>query len=348
MQRNGLGAVRVDEGPTCSVQPCSMPSAAWTPPDAADLSLPSNVRRCSTKCAGNRAPGERSARRCASHRGILRLALRVLPRALTQRRRAAQPQPVSARGPARTLRVLRHRDRAAAQVRRYSHALCNGIRRARVEPVGEPVPGAQRHAHAWALRLDGRWQELDTTPSVWAAEEQESASLLQPLYDRVAAQLSRHVMAAHRPRGSARPRSCCGWRQLAVYLAWRFWRRRRVRAPASARASPSKHNPAAIQTLRRYCSDCKLWATCAARRACSPGYVSCRCRSGNARAAATGHPQLLPDALRSGWRSENRSSSSVARSGRCSRARMAEHALRLAKVDALHLRYPFDKGVRGI
>ncbi len=42
----------------------------------------------------------------------------------------------------------------------------------------------RRHAHAWAIAyLDGSWQAVDTTPSVWLAMEEEQASPLQPLLD---------------------------------------------------------------------------------------------------------------------------------------------------------------------
>lgn len=42
----------------------------------------------------------------------------------------------------------------------------------------------KRHAHAWAIAyLDGSWQVVDTTPSVWLEMEEEQASPLQPLLD---------------------------------------------------------------------------------------------------------------------------------------------------------------------
>lgn len=42
----------------------------------------------------------------------------------------------------------------------------------------------KRHAHAWAIaHLDGSWQVVDTTPSVWLEMEEEQASPLQPLLD---------------------------------------------------------------------------------------------------------------------------------------------------------------------
>ena len=41
-----------------------------------------------------------------------------------------------------------------------------------------------RDAHSWALAyLDGRWQVVDTTPSIWATEEDAEASSLEPLFD---------------------------------------------------------------------------------------------------------------------------------------------------------------------
>jgi hypothetical protein len=41
-----------------------------------------------------------------------------------------------------------------------------------------------RHAHAWAEGfINGRWVEVDTTPSTWAAMEQDSAAFWQPLAD---------------------------------------------------------------------------------------------------------------------------------------------------------------------
>ena len=41
-----------------------------------------------------------------------------------------------------------------------------------------------RHAHAWVLAyIDGRWREIDTTPSSWASIEEQRESIMQPLYD---------------------------------------------------------------------------------------------------------------------------------------------------------------------
>ena len=41
-----------------------------------------------------------------------------------------------------------------------------------------------RHAHSWALAfVNGRWIRVDTTPSVWAPEDEEGSSALQPIID---------------------------------------------------------------------------------------------------------------------------------------------------------------------
>ncbi|MGH8631307.1 MAG: transglutaminase-like domain-containing protein, partial [Burkholderiales bacterium] len=43
-----------------------------------------------------------------------------------------------------------------------------------------------RHAHSWALAyVDGAWQVLDTTPSVWSPLERAQASGFEPLFDLI-------------------------------------------------------------------------------------------------------------------------------------------------------------------
>jgi len=47
--------------------------------------------------------------------------------------------------------------------------------------------GRSRDAHAWAVAyIDGHWQIMDTTPSIWAAFEDDHASGLQGLFDVIA------------------------------------------------------------------------------------------------------------------------------------------------------------------
>ena len=54
-----------------------------------------------------------------------------------------------------------------------------------------------RHAHAWAIAyLDGKWVNIDTTPSRWAEFEGEAArSFLAPLLDRISWAVDRLVQA---------------------------------------------------------------------------------------------------------------------------------------------------------
>jgi transglutaminase-like putative cysteine protease len=95
-----------------------------------------------------------------------------------------------------------------------------------------------RHAHAWALAwIDGRWQELDTTPARWADEESKHASPLQPLYDL--ASLLNYLVARWRTGPEDPKRGTGAWvwltLPLALFLGWRLYRRRRVRGHADTR-----------------------------------------------------------------------------------------------------------------
>jgi len=52
------------------------------------------------------------------------------------------------------------------------------------EPFLDMFVVRQRHAHAWAQAyIDGRWQVVDTTPSIWAENEADEASFIRPLVD---------------------------------------------------------------------------------------------------------------------------------------------------------------------
>jgi protein-glutamine gamma-glutamyltransferase len=52
------------------------------------------------------------------------------------------------------------------------------------EMKGDTYIVRDRHAHAWTLAwLDGKWQEIDTTPGTWAAAEKEKASAFEPISD---------------------------------------------------------------------------------------------------------------------------------------------------------------------
>ncbi|MFT4713551.1 MAG: hypothetical protein ACI8W1_002040, partial [Candidatus Azotimanducaceae bacterium] len=52
------------------------------------------------------------------------------------------------------------------------------------EPFLDMFVVRQRHAHAWAQAyIDGKWQVVDTTPSIWAQNEADEASFLRPVID---------------------------------------------------------------------------------------------------------------------------------------------------------------------
>jgi transglutaminase-like putative cysteine protease len=100
-----------------------------------------------------------------------------------------------------------------------------------------------RHAHSWArIYLDGRWQDFDTTPPLWAEEEGKLASMWQPLSDFsswVGFVFSRWRWGE---RGEGLTRYV-GWLlvPLILILAWRlYFRRQRTRLlPAAGAAARS-------------------------------------------------------------------------------------------------------------
>ncbi len=83
-----------------------------------------------------------------------------------------------------------------------------------------------RHAHAWTRAwVDGRWIELDATPPAWGTEEADQAPFWQGLAD-----LFRYAGFRWSQRGEFSAGD--GWYAvlvaLALYLAWRVLRGRRV------------------------------------------------------------------------------------------------------------------------
>ncbi|MBI1733272.1 MAG: transglutaminase domain-containing protein [Gammaproteobacteria bacterium] len=102
--------------------------------------------------------------------------------------------------------------------------------------------GRARHAHSWALAyVNGAWHALDTTPSVWAPEEAEQASTLQPLFDlwswisyRLARTQAEEVAEAERDN------TFMLWLlpPLLLALAWRLYFKERVARSRDARPGP--------------------------------------------------------------------------------------------------------------
>ena len=101
-----------------------------------------------------------------------------------------------------------------------------------------------RHAHSWTLAwVDGAWRDLDTTPPVWASEE-DPASLLRPLSDFWS--WGEFLFSRWRYGESESPLgSYLGWLlvPLALLLGWRLYRRRRVRG-AGTDATAAAPRPA--------------------------------------------------------------------------------------------------------
>jgi len=263
MQRNGLGAVRVDEGPDMLRFEALFDArrSLDAPPDAADLSLPSNVRPALDQVAQAIVLPENDPHAAVQaivgffgSRFAYSLALsrkdgapRSLNQFLLEDRRGHCEYFATA-----TVLLLRYAGIPARYATGYAVQEWSALENQYVV--------RKRHAHAWALAwIDGYWQELDTTPSVWAAEEQQSASLLQPLYDLLSLLNYRVILWQHTDRESAGQASILLWvaAALTAYLAWRFWRRRRVRAPASparaafaTQASRDPHIAAVLQRLQ--------------------------------------------------------------------------------------------------
>ena len=102
-----------------------------------------------------------------------------------------------------------------------------------------------RHAHSWALaHVDGAWQDVDTTPVIWADAERGEASMLEPLRDLWSwgGFLFSRWRWSEEEGGIGR---YAGWLliPLTLLLVWRLYSRRRVvrdlEAPRAAPAAPA-------------------------------------------------------------------------------------------------------------
>jgi transglutaminase-like putative cysteine protease len=106
----------------------------------------------------------------------------------------------------------------------------------------------RRHAHSWALaHVGGTWQALDTTPSVWAAEEADRAPLLQPLSDLYSWLRHRFLRWRWRPEEADEQTRAPPYVWLLVplsaLLAWRLLRGKR-------RSSRDRTRPPAPRAVR--------------------------------------------------------------------------------------------------
>ncbi len=91
-----------------------------------------------------------------------------------------------------------------------------------------------RHAHAWALAYrDGQWVDVDLTPAVWAALEEEQAPWWLPAYDLFSA--AAFAFSRWRWSGEGDDELPVGVyvaliASLAIFLAWRLHRQKRTAA----------------------------------------------------------------------------------------------------------------------
>jgi transglutaminase-like putative cysteine protease len=235
VQRSVLGAVRIEQAPDMLLfdahfDPQHLLDAG---PDPSDLNLPSSLRPVLEKIAGEIALSDRDATAAARAIGEFfdtrfsySLALsraNGMPRSLSQflleDRRGHCEYFATA-----TVLLLRH----AGIPARYA----TGFAVQEWSSLEQQYVVRKRHAHAWALAwIDGRWQELDTTPALWAAQEEDAASALQPLYDLLSLLNYRLALWQLAPADGSSQAATMLWMAaaLALYLAWRIWRRRHVR-----------------------------------------------------------------------------------------------------------------------
>lgn len=92
--------------------------------------------------------------------------------------------------------------------------------------------GRARHSHSWAQAyVDGKWQVLDTTPSVWSPLEEEGASALAGVFDLwawAAYRLSRWQSKDALEEESDNETLLWLLIPLAAVLAWRLYFKERV------------------------------------------------------------------------------------------------------------------------
>jgi transglutaminase-like putative cysteine protease len=132
-----------------------------------------------------------------------------------------------------------------------------------------------RHAHAWTeVYLDGRWRDLDATPSTWLELEQRRASRWEGLRDSLS--WASHRFARWRWSKSRGPAGWLAWllAPLLLVLAWRLRGlagAARGEGPAAARAAVPGRDSELYAVERRFAEkglgrrDSETWSAWAAR-----------------------------------------------------------------------------------
>jgi hypothetical protein len=88
-----------------------------------------------------------------------------------------------------------------------------------------------RHAHAWTkYYLNGKWHNIDTTPSIWAPMEAEDRTILEPFMDLLS--WARYKLTGS-DIDSETKKTSTNWMlwllfPLMTYLGWRFYYKQRV------------------------------------------------------------------------------------------------------------------------
>jgi len=102
-----------------------------------------------------------------------------------------------------------------------------------------------RHAHAWCLvHVDGAWRNFDTTPPSWAEQENTRSPVVGYVHDH----WQRMVFLLSRWRSGIsldRFRTVLVWGLVVIiaYLAWKLFRRRRVRGGGQGRGPEAASFP---------------------------------------------------------------------------------------------------------
>ncbi len=151
-----------------------------------------------------------------------------------------------------------------------------------------------RHAHSWTLAwVDGAWRDLDTTPPVWASEE-DSGSLLRPLGDLWS--WGEYLFSRWRyGESEGGPGSYLPWLlvPLGLLLAWRLYRRKRVSATAGEGAAARARRPRPGEDSEFYLVERELARAGLGRRPAEPATAWVRrLRDAGTPAVAT---EALPD-----------------------------------------------------
>jgi len=96
-------------------------------------------------------------------------------------------------------------------------------------PLEKQYVVRRRHAHAWSLAyLNGRWQNIDTTPAIWADLEEEASPWWTSIYDVFAWANFNFSKWQWRESEGVNPQLLWLILPLSLILIWRLYLRKRV------------------------------------------------------------------------------------------------------------------------